>query len=159
MNNTQIDDAQKIDVAMRMYNLIEYSDAYLGQYYRDEPALDNNENFVDFPDNNNPFKFKQKTTGEAGNGSTKDVEVIVPLKYLSSFWRTLEMPWINCEFSLQLKWSRNCIIVTGTANHQNPNFETNDTRLFITVVTLSTQEDIKHLKKLESGFKRAINCN
>ena len=159
MNNTQIDDAQKIDVVMRMYNLIEYSDAYLGQYYRGEPDLDNNENFVDFRDNNNPFKFKQKTTGETGNGSTKDVEVIVPLKYLSSFWRTLEMPWINCEFSLQLKWSRNCIIVTGTANHQNPNFETNDTRLFITVVTLSTQEDIKHLKKLESGFKRAINCN
>ena len=74
--------------------MIEYSDAYsktsrcLRQYYRGEPALDENGNITDFFDNNNnsaSFKFKQKITGQTGNGGTKDVEVMVPLKYLSNF--------------------------------------------------------------------------
>ena len=126
INNTQIDDAQKTDIAMPMYNLIEYSDAYLKtseslwQYHRDEPALDNNGNIIDFPDDNNnsaSYKFKQKITGQTGNGGTKDVEIMVPSKYLYNVWRTLEMPLINCEISLQLKWSKKCIIVDGTANN------------------------------------------
>ena len=103
---------------MPMYNLTEYSDAYsktsgsLWQYYRDEPALDDNGNIIDFLTNYNSasFKFKQKITGKTGNGGTKDVEIMVPLKYLRNVWRTLEMPLINCEVSLQLKWSRKCII-------------------------------------------------
>ena len=69
------------------------------------------------------------------------------------------MPSINCETILQLKWSRNCIIVAGTANNQNPTFQINDTKLYVPVVTLSTQENIKLLKQLESGFKRTINWN
>ena len=98
INNIQIDDGQNIDVVMPMYNLIEYSDAYsktsgsLQQYYRDEPALHNKGNNIDFPaDNNNSasFKFKQKITGQAKNSGTKDAEIMVPIKYLSNFW----MPW------------------------------------------------------------------
>ena len=84
---------------------------------------------------------------------------MVPLKYLSNFWRTLEMPLINCEISLQLKRSKKCILVAGTANNQNPSFQINDTKLNVSVVTLSTQENIKLLKQLESGFKRTINWN
>ena len=93
---------------MPMYNSIEYSDAYsntsgsLWQYYRDEPALDNNDNIIDFSANNNnsiSFNFKQQITGQIGNGSTKDVEIVVPLKYLSNFWRTLEMPSNNCKIN------------------------------------------------------------
>ena len=168
INNTQIDDAQKIDVVMSMYNLIEYSDVYsktsgsLWQYYRDEPALDNNGNIIDFPDGNNnsaSFKFVQKITGQTGNGDTKDVEIMVPLKYLSNFWRTLEMPLINCEINLQLKWSRNCIIVAGTTNNQNPTFQINHTKLYVSVVTLSIPENIELLKQVEFGFKRTINWN
>ena len=92
---------------MPMYNLIEYSDAYLKtsgcswQCYRDEPSLDNNKNIIDFPTNNNKSilsRFKQQITGQ--NGGTKDVEIMVPLEYLSSFWRTLKMTSINCEISL-----------------------------------------------------------
>ena len=64
--------------------------------------------------------MKQKITGQTGSGGTKDVEMMVPLKYVSSLSRTLEMPLINCEISLQLKWTRKCIIVAGTANIQNP---------------------------------------
>ena len=121
---------------MPMYNLIEYSDAYsktlasLWQYYRDEPVLDNNGNIIYFPDDNNnsaSFKFKQKITGQTGNDGRKDVEIMVPLKYLSNFWRTLEMSLINCEISLQLKWSRKCIILAETANNQNPTFQINGT--------------------------------
>ena len=81
---------------------------------------------------------------------------MVPLKHLSNFWRTLEMPLINCEISLQLKRSKKCILVAGTANNQNPSFQINDTKLNVSVVTLSTQENIKLLKQLESGLKRTI---
>ena len=168
INDTQIDDAQKIDVVMPMYNLTQHSAAYsktsasLWQYYRDEPALDYNNNIIDFPDNSNnsaSFKFKQQITGQTGNGGSKDVEIMVPLNYLSNIWRTLEMPLINCEISLQLKWANKCILVAGAANNKNPSFQINDTKLYVPVVTLSTQENIKLLKQLESGFKRTNNWN
>ena len=99
INNTQVDNAQKIDIVMPMYNLIEYRNAYLTtsgslwQYYRDEPAIEVNGNIIGFHANNNnsaSFKFTQKITGQTGNGGTKDDEIMVPLKYLSNFWRTLE---------------------------------------------------------------------
>ena len=102
---------------------------------------------------NSKWQDKQETVVQ------KNVEIMVPLKYLSNFWRTLEMHLINCEISLQLKWSRKCIIVAGIANNQNPTFQINDTKLYVLVVTLSTQENIKLLKQLESGFKRTINWN
>ena len=132
---------------MSIYNLIEFSDAYsktsqsLWQYYRDEPASNNNGDIIDFPGNNNnsnSFKFKQQITGQTGNGGTKNVEIMVPLKYLSNFCRTLEIPLINCEINLQLEWSKKCIIVGGTANNQNPSLQINDTKLLVSVVTLST---------------------
>ena len=82
---------------------------------------------------------------------------MVPLKYLNNYCRTLEMPLINCEISLQLKWSRHCIIVVVSANNQNPSFQINDTKLYVPAVTLSTQENTKLLKQLESGFTRTIN--
>ena len=82
---------------------------------------------------------------------------MVPLKYLSIFWRTLEMLLINCEVSLQLKWSKNCIQVAGTVANQNPEFKITDTKLCVPVLTLSTQDNIKLLKQLESDFKRTIN--
>ena len=110
INNTQIYDAQKVDAVMPIYNLIEYSDAYsrtsgiLYKYHRDEPDLDNNGNISDDNNNSGSFKFKQKITGRTGNGCTKDVRIMVPLKQLINFWRTLEMPLINREISLPLKW-------------------------------------------------------
>ena len=65
--------------------------------------------------NSASFTFKQQITRQTGNGGTTDVEIMIPLKYLSNFWRTLAMPLINCEISLQLKWSKNCILLAGTA--------------------------------------------
>ena len=150
---------------MPMYNLREYSDAYsktsrsLWQYYRHKPALDNNGNIIDFCDDNSnsaSFKFKDKITGQIGNGGTDDVEIMVPLNCLSNIWRTLEMSLNNCEISLQLKWSRNCIIVAGFSNNQNPSFQITDNKLYVPFETLSTQENIKLLKPLESGFKGTV---
>ena len=109
INNTDIDNAQDIDIVMPMYNLIEYSDNYsktsgsLLQFYKDDP----NDSLAD----STSFKSKVKITRKTPNdGNTKDVEIIVPLKYLCNFWRTLEMPLINCEVNLILTWSRDCII-------------------------------------------------
>ena len=101
INNTQIDHCEDIDIIMPMYNLIEYSDTYakisgsLCQYYRDEP----NDNLAD----SESFQSKIKITGKTpNNGNEKDVEIVVPLKYLIYFWRSLEMSIINCEVSLIL---------------------------------------------------------
>ena len=119
------------------------------QYYRAEPVLDDNRNIFDFPTD-------YSSTSCTKDGK-KDVEKMVPLKYLSNFWRTSEMSVSSCEISLQLKWSKKRIIVAGTENNQNPSFQINDTKLYVPVVTLSTQENIKLLKQLESVFKIIIN--
>ena len=65
---------------------------------------------------NSKWQDKQETVVQ------KNVEIMVPLKYLSNFWRTLEMPLINCKISFHLKWSKNSILVAGTANNENPSF-------------------------------------
>ena len=114
-NNTQVDDADYTDVIVRMYNSIEYSDIYWKiflQYYRADLALNNDGNLVDFPadnnDNSTSFKLKEKITGKTGNDGTKDVGIVVPLKYLSNVWRTIEILSTNHEISLHLKWCANC---------------------------------------------------
>ena len=83
---------------------------------------------------------------------------MVPLKYLSNFWRTLEMPLINCEVNLILTWSSTCIIVSTNIANQGATFTITDTKLFVPVVTLSIQENTK-LLQLKSGFERVINWN
>ena len=81
---------------------------------------------------------------------------MVPLKYLSNFWRTLEMPLINCEVNLILARSSACVI---TNSNGAGTFAITHTKLYVPVVTLSTQENTKFLQQLKSGFKRVINCN
>ena len=155
ISNTQVDNAKDIDIVMPMYNLIEYSDNYakttgsLWQYFRDEP----DDNLED----SESFKSKIKITGKTPHDNNeKDVEIMVPLKYLSNFWRTLEMPLINCEVNLILTWSLICVI---TNSNGAGTFEITDTKLYVPVVTLSTQENAKLLQQLKSCFKRVINWN
>ena len=155
INNTQIDNAKDIDIVMPMYNLIEYSDNYaktsgsLWQYFRDEP----NDNVED----SESLKSKIKIPGETpNNNNVKDVEIMVLLKYLSNFWRTLEMPLISCEVNLILTWSSACVI---TDSNGAGTFAITDTKLCVPVVALSTQENTKLLQQLKSGFKRVINWN
>ena len=112
MNNTNIHNAQDIDIVMLKYNLIEYSNNYsktcgsLWQNYKDDP----NDNITQ----SESFKFQIKTIGKTlAASNTKDVEIIVPLKYLSN-WRILEMSLINCEVNLILTWSPTCVISSAT---------------------------------------------
>ena len=155
-NNTQVDNAKDIDIVMPMYNLIEYSDNYaktsgsLWQYCLDVHALNNNA-IVDFADDNlnDSFNFKAKITGRTGNSGTKNVEIMVPLKYLSNFWRTLEMPLINCKVNLILTWSSTCVVVSTNNANEDETFTTTNTRLYVPVVTLSTQENTKLLQQLK----------
>ena len=165
VNNTQIDNTEYIDIVMSMYNLIEYSDHYsktsgsLWQYFKEIPAVNNAGGIVDFNGTNAPdsFNFKTKTTGQTDeNGRIDNVEIMAPLKYLSSFWRTLEMPLINCEVELILTWSANCVIIDTNVAEQVPTFTLPETNIYVLAVTLSTQDNIKLLK---SGFKRTISWN
>ena len=105
ISNTQVDNAKDIDIVMPMYNLIEYSNNYsktygsLWQYFKDN-AVNDNGNIVELNGNNSidSFNSKAKITDQTGNnGRIDDVEIILPFKYLSIFWRTLEMPLISCE--------------------------------------------------------------
>ena len=131
------------------------------QYCKDIPVVNNNNAIVDFTEGNrtDSLNFKVKMTGQTGNGGTKNVEIMVPLKYLSYFCRTLEMPLISCEVNLTLTWSANCITVSTNVANQNATFEITDTKLYVPVVTLSTQDNAKLLQQLKSGFKRVINWN
>ena len=139
---------------MPMYNIIEYSNNYLKksgslwQHCRDDP----NDNITQFES----FKYKIRVTEKIPVvGNTKDVEIVVPLGYLSNFWRTLEMPLINCEINLILTWSEDYVIssVTGATKFKS------DAKLYVPVVTFSTQDNAKLLQQLKLAFKRTINWN
>ena len=104
INNTQIDNAEDSDVVILMETLIEYSNSYLKtsgilwQYCRDESAVVDDGAIVNVVANNTTSSFKikgKKKTGQTSNGGTKSVEIMVPLKYLSNFWRTFKMPLMN----------------------------------------------------------------
>ena len=163
INNTDIDNGKDIYIVMPMYNLIEYSDNYsktsgsLWQYTKDIPAINNDNVIMDFTNNNltDSFDFKVKMTGQTGNNGTKNVEIMVPLKYLSNFWQTLEIPLIT----LQLTWSASCVIVSTDVANQNATFAITDTKSYVPVVTLSQQHNETLLEQLQSGFKRVINWN
>ena len=157
---------------MPMYKLIEFTDNYsktsgnLWQYCKEISAVDNDCHIVDFNGANatDLFNFKTKITGQTaannndGNIAGRvDVEIMVPLKYLSNFWRTLEMPLINCEVELILNWSANCVIIYTNINNQVPIFTITETNLYVPVVTLSTEDNAKLLPQLTSGFKRTIS--
>ena len=81
---------------------------------------------------------------------------MVPLKNLSIFWRTIEMSIINYKTSLNLAWSENCVIYSATGKTK---FAVTDTKNYVSVVPLSTEDKIKLLKQLVSGFKRTIDWN
>ena len=117
-----------------------------------------NDAFVNFPGNSASFKFKQKITGVTQTNSTKLGEIMVPLKYLSNFWVTLEMPLINCKINLILTWSANCVISSAPTNEATT-FAKTDKKLYVWVGPLSTDDNGKLLQQLKSGLKHTINWN
>ena len=170
-NGALIDNAEDVDVVMPAYGLFEYSKNYskasgsLWNYYGDEPNNPSADNYNADPIiNSASFKYKSSITGKTpANGDTKEVEFPVPLKHLSNFWKTLNMPLINCEVSLTLTWSKNCVLtdmithVAVPAQGDNPArpainapinvvFKIKNTKLYVPVVTLSAENDNKLLE-------------
>ena len=135
----------------------------LWQYCKDIPGVNNYGDIVDFNGANatDSFNFKTKITGQTdNNGRIDNVEIMVPLKYLCSFWRTIfEMPFINCEVNLILTWSADCVITYTNVANKIPKFAITEAHLYVPVVKLSTQDNAKLLAQLKSGFKRAISLN
>ena len=131
-SGVQIDNAEDLDVVMPMYNLLEYSKNYrkttgsLSNYYRDEPSNS-------LSSNSESFKYKTSITGntynlgvgdagyDANKVSKKETEVVIPLKHLSIFWKTLTIPLISCKIELILTWSKNCVLADLTAANNPPN--------------------------------------
>ena len=156
-----------------MYNLLEYTDNYadtsgsLWQFKRDEQNMNNDEN----PDNvvtanSSSFKYKSNllegltfrvvaanTNADITNTHKlfANVKIVVPLKYLSNFFRSLEMPLINCKIHLELIWARNYVMssVAGATT-----FQIGSTKLYVPIVTLSTKDNVNLTKQLNEGFKR-----
>ena len=167
---------------MSMYNLIEYSKNYskttgsFWNYYRNEPNTDlgGADNSINYSiKDSKSFDYKTSITGKIeGNNTKNEAEIVVPLKYLSNFWRTVDIPLINCEVSLALTRTENCVItnkayrkadaetaVVRIDNPINAAFQIRDTNLYVPVVTLSTENDKKLLEKLRARFKRTIKWN
>ena len=148
-----------------MHSLTEYSANYSStsrvflQCHRDEPALNNNGVIIDFSGDNDSalFGFKQNKTGQTGSDRTTNVQITVPLKYLSDFRRTRRMPLIDCEINICLTWPAECILVDRIVSNQIPTFAITDTELYVPVVTLSAQDNAKLLQQLKTDLKRTIN--
>ena len=112
LNNILIDNAEDLDIVIPMYNLLEYSKNYrkttgsFWNYYRDKPnsGLGGDNNNVNYSiKDSKSFDYKTSITGKLeGNNTEKEVEIVVPLKYLNNLWRTLQIPLINCEINLIL---------------------------------------------------------
>ena len=153
--------------------MIEYSKNYrkttgsLRNYYRDETNTglggdNNNTNYV--INDSRYFDYEASITGKLeGNHVEKDdVKIVVPLKYLSNFWRTLDTPLINCKVTLTLTWSKNFVSISKATKDDDPDadtavdeinnptnatFKTTDCKLYVPVVTLSAENDNKLLEQ------------
>ena len=187
INGELVENAEDLDIVIPMYNLLEYSKNYektsgsLFNYYRDEPK-DHDEGNGDNAINisiigSNSFDYKSKIVGSLADVELEkaDVKIAIPLKYLGNFWRSLDIPLINCEITLILSWYKECVLV-GRALRNAPDpqlnppiaaiesptsarFEITDCKLYVPVVTLSAKNDNKLLEQLKSGFRRSIKWN
>ena len=162
---------------MLMYNLLEYNQNYsmtsgsLWNYYRDET-----DNVDDNASDDKSFNYKTKIVrktpqsperpGNEGDADqplqpavpTLNVEVTMPLKYLSNFWRLFYLPLINCEVELDLSWTKDCVLIEHCNNITGVNFMITSTKLYVPVVALS-KNDMKFLVNIKQGFKRTISWN
>ena len=144
-------------------------------YYRDEPNSGAVGDINYLIRGSKSFDYKTIITrGLESNNTEKEVEIVVPLKHLSNFWKILDIPLIHCEINLILIGSENCVItnkattdagpdadaaVAAINNPTNATFKMKDTKLYVPVVTLSTEDDNKLLEQLKTGFRRTMKWN
>ena len=162
ISDEHIEKAEDLDTVMPMYNLLEYSDNYqdstgsLYQFKRDEPPDDN----ADFANNTSSLVYKSKLISGTDDNNVNNVKLIVPLKYVSSFFKSLEMPLVNYKIDLELTWHKDCMISSiNAAAGQVVSFMITNTKLYVPVVTLSTKDNNNLTKQLNDGFKRTIHWN
>ena len=181
INHTLIDNAEDLDVVMPMYNLLQYSKNFskitgsFWNYYRDEPNSSANNNINYSIKDSKYFDYKTSITWKwESNKTEKEVEIVALLKHLSNFWRALDMPLINCGINLILTWSENCELTRKSTRDADPDadpalaaidnptnaiFKIKDTKLYVPVATLSTENDKSFLEQLRTGFRRTIKWN
>ena len=163
-NDEHVDTGENLNITMPMYNLIEYSDNYqdssaiLYQYKRDEPP---EANAIDdlTANNSSSFKYKISLLGDrnvVGGIVRLNVKVVVPLKHLSNFFRSLEMPLINCKIKLNLTSNKECVLSTDVGDAV---FIINDTTMYVPVVTLSKEDNKDFIEQQNKGFQRSIYWN
>ena len=168
INDEHVATAENLDIVMPMYNLIEYSDNYqdssatLYQYKRDEPAEADPIAYLT-ADTSSSFKYKVNLLSNiaAANPNVArvarlNVKIVVPLKYLNNFFRSLEMPLINCKIKLNLTWKKECALSTDAGNAV---FIINDTKLYVPDVTLSKEDNKGFIEQQNKGFQRSIYWN
>ena len=164
INDENVDTAGNLDIVMPMYNLIEYSGNYqdssatLYQYKRDEPPEANAINDLK-TNTSSSFKYKVNLLGNpvvANNIAKINVKVVVPLKHLSNFFRSLEIPLINCKIKLNLTWKKECVLSNQAGNAV---FIINDTKMYVPVVTLSKEDNKDFIEQQNKGFQRSIYWN
>ena len=158
IDGTLVDDPHFINITMPMNNLIEYSDNYsdtsgrLWSFKRDE--MDNNAKVTN-NDNVHSFKYKASNIGNTkNNGIRKGVKIAVPIKYLRHFWRSLEMPVINCKIELSLEWIENCVLTAapiGTnadaTGADSATFEITDAKLYVPIISRRQCKIVKIIKR------------
>ena len=164
INDEHIDTAENLDIVMNMYNLIEYSYNYsitsgtVWQFIQNDQTM-NNGNLSDLTNSSISFKYKPSILGSptaGNNGLLKNAKIVTPLRYSSNFFRSLEMPVINCKIHLELNWTKNYVtsnIAIATT------FKITDTKLYVLTVTLSTKDNANLTKQLNEGFKRPVYWN
>ena len=167
-----IDDAEHLDLVMSMQNSIENSSNYsettgsLWFYSKDE-ATDFNADIANI-NNFKSFMYKAKllenTETDGETGILKSATIAVPLKYLSNFCRSLEIPLINCKIELKLKLTNYCVSSAAGADNANDKddsiiFAIKDTILYVPVVILSARDNQNLLKLHSKGFERLVYCN
>ena len=163
INDEHVEKAGDLDIVMPMHNLLEYSDNYqnltgsLYQFKRDEPPGNN----ANVGNDTTSLVYKSKRIkGTNNNNNVNNVKLIVPLKYVSKFFRSLELPLVNCKIDLELTWHKDCMISSANAAAvQVVSFMIRDTKLCVPVVTLSTKDNTNLTKQLNEGFKRTIYWN
>ena len=175
-NGTAIDDAEDLDLVMPMCDLLEYSSNYfdttdsLWFCSKDEATRFNGDIENNFIFKSSMYKTKLLEDAAAqpapdyGNGFLKNAAVAVPLKYLCNFCRSLEMPLINYNVELKFIWTKHCILaVAGNDNSDadpdNIIFITNDSKVCVTVVTLSAKDNQKLSKLFIHGFEKLVFWN
>ena len=162
INDEHVENAEDLEFVLPMYNLLEYSDNYqdstgrLYQFKRDEPPDDNS----NVANNTTVLVYKSRIISGTDDNNVNNVKLVVALKYVSNFFRSLEMPLVNCKIDLELKWHKDCMISSvDAAAGQVVSFMITNTKLYVPIVILSTKDNTNLTKQLNEGFKRTIYWN